>query len=122
MVSRLAVCENLPERCYEGGLHPVEEGLHAIEHGDEGKEAWVYQQVATADSTAEGNQSRTIGGLKPWLFWFILIVVSLVVIGASVGGAAGGSLAAKDSSSSDSSSSVQRHASPAEGYLVDMLY
>jgi hypothetical protein len=97
-MSRFTAHENLPERCYEGGLHPIEEGLHVIEHGDEAKEAWVHQRISRTNSPTENNQSRYIGGLKRKHFWCILVIVSLVVIGASVGGAVGGSLAAKESS------------------------
>jgi hypothetical protein len=84
--------ENLPERINEGGLHPVEESLHPIEHKDQGKEAWVHHYAVTDSYTPKDSPSKRIGGLDPWLFWLILATISLVVVGASVGGAIGGSL------------------------------
>jgi hypothetical protein len=101
--------ENYPECVDEGGLHHVDNtgGLHPLEHEDQGKEAWIQQYVVT-DNYAPGESSRRIGGLKPWLFWLILAIVSLIVIGTSVGGAVGGTLAAKSSSSALQSSSEQK--------------
>jgi hypothetical protein len=92
--------DNYPECVNEGGLHYVDNagGLHPIEHEDQGKEAWVQQCVVTDSDRLKVTSSKRIGGLKPWLFWLILAIVSLIVIGASIGGAVGGSLAAKRSS------------------------
>lgn len=107
-MSRHIACENLPEPCGGDGLPVVGSGLHAVEHEDEGKEAWIYQHVGTGTPTLKENQSKSFGGLKPWLFWSILVVVSIVVIAASVGGAVGGSLAVKGNRKNAPPSSVQR--------------
>jgi hypothetical protein len=97
--------ENYPECVSDGGLHHVDNacGLHPLEHEDQGKEAWIQQYVVTDNCLPKEESSRRIRGLKPWLFWLILAIVSLVVIGASVGGAIGGTLAAKSSTALQSS-------------------
>ena len=102
--------DKYPECVNEAGLHHVDNagGLHPIEHEDQGKEAWVQQYVVTDNYAPKGTSPRRIGGLKPWLFWLILALVSLIVIGASVGGAVGGSLAAKGSSNAIQPSAEQK--------------
>jgi hypothetical protein len=103
--------EDYPQRVPDSGLHPVEEPQYPKEaqqytypHGENTNSQEPYHQQATGVSVKTDNQGdklqRRIGGLKPWVFWLLIIAIGVVIVGASVGGAVGGARAAKGSSAS----------------------
>jgi hypothetical protein len=67
---------------------PVEKGI----------ELDLRTKDISSDTPANGP-GRRIGGLKPWKFWSITVVISLIVVGASVGGGVGASIGGNGSGS-----------------------
>lgn len=94
--------ENFPE------VAPHHHGLHPIE-AQQPNQAWAHKEPYTPTPVPEESKSgRRLWGLKPWVFWTLIAVISIVVIGASVGGAVAGT----KSNKSDESISRPTSASP----------
>jgi hypothetical protein len=97
-----AADESLPQHYQESGLHVVEQyhsQKYLAENQGYPKAPWVDQSAYPGH---DKSQDRRIAGLRPWLFWLLVALISLIVIGASVGGAVGGSMAVKNSGSNAS--------------------
>lgn len=97
--------DNYPQAAPHNGLYPVE----PRQQND--KEVWA--QYASPQYVQEDKTGPKIGGLKPWLFWAVIALISVVVVAASVGGAVGGTRAvkSKDSEGSPTISTTQASAS-----------
>jgi hypothetical protein len=59
-------------------------------------------------SAALKGKSGKIGGLRPWVFWVLILVAGVVIVGASIGGAVGGTRAAQRSGTSTTPLCLQR--------------
>jgi hypothetical protein len=83
--------ECFPEVIQESELYPVSpQGNHS--------------NLSINPDTVNRANNRRIGGLQPWVFWSIIVMIGFAIVGASVGGAVGGTRHSSSSNSNDNSS------------------
>ena len=100
-----------PQRVVEDGLQVYDEAPHHYSPPKAG-DAYhapdeVVDEKAFAAAPVDGKRDR-IAGLKPGMFWIVIVLIALIVIGASVGGAVGGTRASKNDTPASAQSTVSR--------------
>ena len=100
------------------GLHPLEQNHPKYDSGSywqhgsvrQGEPQGVallnekpYDNTHDLKQSEQRRDSYRIGGVRPLIFWLLLLCVGLLVVGASVGGAVGGTMATKSSNVNTSS-------------------
>jgi hypothetical protein len=85
----------------DDGLHPIPAAQYELGSG-----SLTNKGEVEVKNHVSPNQNQLIGGLRPRIFWLLILLISLIVISASIGGAVGGTRSSRKNTSNEAQSQV----------------